>query len=250
VNGLKDKVVIVTGGSSGIGRATARGMAQHGAKVVITGRRTGPLTEARHDHPNIAAVVADVSSPPDAARTVAETLNVWGRLDILVNNAGAGAILPLAEASAERISDIFSVNVIGPSLLAAAALPYLKAAKGAIINVSSTYGHKAAAGLSHYAASKAALEHLTRCWALELAADGVRVNAIAAGPTESGALTGMMRLSPAQAEQIKTQEREQIPLKRRGDPDDIARWIVSLADPASNWVTGQVIAVDGGLSVA
>lgn len=249
MSGLKDKVVIVTGGSSGIGRATALGMAKQGAKVVITGRRTGPLTEARRDHPNIAAVVADVSSPPDAARTVAETLNVWGRLDILVNNAGAGTILPLAETTAERIAAIFSVNVIGPSLLAAAALPYLKAAKGAIINISSTYGHKAAAGLSHYAASKAALEHLTRCWALELASDGIRVNAIAAGPTESGALTGMMGLSPAQAEQIKTQECEQIPLKRRGDPDDIARWIVSLADPASNWVTGQVIAVDGGLSV-
>jgi NAD(P)-dependent dehydrogenase (short-subunit alcohol dehydrogenase family) len=246
---LKDKVVVVTGGSSGIGRATALGMAKQGAKVVITGRRTGPLNDARREHPNIAAVVADVSSPPDAARTVEETLNVWGRLDILVNNAGAGAILPLAEATAERISGIFSVNVIGPSLLAAAALPYLKAAKGAIINVSSTYGHKAAAGLSHYAASKAALEHLTRCWALELAPDGVRVNAIAAGPTESGALTGMMGLSPAQAAQIKAQECEQIPLKRRGDPDDIARWIVSLADPASSWVTGQVIAVDGGLSV-
>jgi NAD(P)-dependent dehydrogenase (short-subunit alcohol dehydrogenase family) len=106
------------------------------------------------------------------------------------------------------------------------------------------------AGLSHYAASKAALEHLTRCWALELAPLGVRVNAIAAGPTESGALTGMMGLSPEQAEAVKERERERIPLKRRGHPNDVARWIVSLADPASEWVTGQVIAVDGGLGLA
>jgi len=107
-------------------------------------------------------------------------------------------------------------------LLAAAARPYLAVAKGTIINVSSTFGHKAVAGLSHYGSSKAALEHLTRCWALELAPLGVRVNAIAAGTTESGALTGMMGLSPEQAADIKGQEREQIPLKRRGNPNDVA----------------------------
>ncbi|HWA50750.1 MAG TPA: SDR family oxidoreductase, partial [Dongiaceae bacterium] len=138
----------------------------------------------------------------------------------------------------------------GPSLLSAAALPYLAASKGAIVNVSSTFGHKAAAGLSHYAASKAALDHLTRCWALELAPQGIRVNAVAAGPTESGALTGMMGLSPEQAEAVKEREREQIPLQRRGNPEEVARWIVALADPASEWVTGQVIAVDGGLALA
>jgi NAD(P)-dependent dehydrogenase (short-subunit alcohol dehydrogenase family) len=115
--------------------------------------------------------------------------------------------------------------------------------------VSSTFGHKPAADLSHYAASKAALEHLTRCWALELAPHGIRVNAVAAGPTESGALTGMMGLSPEQAAAVKAQEREQIPLKRRGDPEDVARWIVQLAGPASAWVTGQVLAVDGGLGL-
>jgi NAD(P)-dependent dehydrogenase (short-subunit alcohol dehydrogenase family) len=104
--------------------------------------------------------------------------------------------------------------------------------------------------LSHYAASKAALEHLTRCWALELASLGVRVNAVAAGPTESGALTGMMGLSPEQAAAIEHQEAERIPLGRRGVPADVARWIVQLAQPASAWVTGQVITVDGGLELA
>ena len=250
MTGLKDKVVIVTGGSSGIGRAAARSFAEHGAKVIITGRRAGPLREAMGDHPNIAGFTADASVPADATRTINETLNTWGRVDILVNNAGAGAILPMADATAEKIASIFAVNVLGPSLLSAAALPYLAATKGAIVNVSSTLGQKPAAGLSHYAASKAALDHLTRCWALELAPQGVRVNAVAAGPTETGALTGSMGLSPEHAEAVKEREREQIPLKRRGNPAEVARWIVLLADPASEWVTGQVIAVDGGLAIS
>ena len=250
MSALNDMVVIVTGGSSGIGRAAALSFVEHGAKVLITGRRAASLEETAADHPNIVGLVADAAAPDDAVRTIAKAVDTWGRLDVLVHNAGAGAILPLADATADRIMEIFAVNVVGPSLLSAAALPYLASAKGTIINVSSTFGHKPVAGLSHYAASKAALEHLTRCWALELAPQGVRVNAIAAGPTESGALTGMMGLSPQQAEAIKEQERERIPLKQRGNPEDVARWIVQLADPASGWVTGQVIAVDGGLGLA
>jgi NAD(P)-dependent dehydrogenase (short-subunit alcohol dehydrogenase family) len=246
---LAGKVVIITGGSAGIGRAAALSFAEQGAKVLITGRRAPLLEETTSAHPGIAGLVADVALPDDAARTVAKAIELWGHLDVLVNNAGAGAILPLAEATGEKIASIFAVNVLGPSLLATAALPHLAQSKGSIVNISSTFGHKPAAGLSHYAASKAALEHLTRCWALELAPRGIRVNAIAAGPTESNALTGMMGLSPEAAAAIEARERDQIPLKRRGAPDDVARWIVSLASSDSEWVTGQVIAVDGGLSV-
>jgi len=249
MNTLQDNVVIVTGGSSGIGRAAALSFAERGAKVLITGRRAEPLDQVAAAHPNIAGLVADAASPDDAARTVKKAIDTWGRLDVLVNNAGAGAILPLSDTTASQIERIFAVNVLGPSLLAAAALPHLARSKGAIVNVSSTLGHKPVAGLSHYAASKAALEHLTRCWALELAPLGVRANAVAAGPTESGALTGMMGLSPEAAAAIESQEREQIPLKRRGNPNDVARWIVLLAEPGSEWVTGQVIAVDGGLGL-
>jgi len=246
---LDNKAVLITGGSSGIGRAAALRFAGLGAKVIVTGRRSAPLDELAASHPNITGLVADVAEPRDAARTIAKAVEAGGRLDVLVNNAGAGALLPLRDATAERMTSIFAVNVIGPSLLSAAALPHLAAAKGSILNISSTFGHKPAADLSHYAASKAALEHLTRCWALELAPGGVRVNAVAAGPTESGALTGMMGLSPEHALAIEEAERDQIPLKRRGTPDDVARWIVHLADPASEWVTGQVIAVDGGLGL-
>jgi NAD(P)-dependent dehydrogenase (short-subunit alcohol dehydrogenase family) len=244
------KVVVVTGGGSGIGRAAALRFAKQGYQVLITGRRAGPVEETVSQHTNIAGTIADAASTEDAKRTIVEALDKWGRLDALVNNAGAGAILSLTDATADRIADIFSVNVLAPSLLASAALPYLKATRGTIVNVSSTFAHKPAVGLSHYAASKAAVEHLTRCWALELAPLGIRVNAVAPGPTETGALTGMMGLSIEQAAAVEEQERASIPLGRRGVPDDVAEWIVQLAGPASAWMTGQVIAIDGGLGLA
>ena len=250
MSALTDKVVVITGGSSGIGHAAAFDFAREGAHGLVTGRRRARRDEAAVLHSNIEGLVADVAVPEDAARTIAAAIEKWGRLDVLVNNAGAGAILPLADATEAAIANIFAVNVVGPSLLTTAALPYLGAAKGAVINVSSTFGQKSGAGLSHYAASKAALEHLTRCWALELAPQGIRVNAVAAGPTKSGALTGMMGLSPEQAAAVEEQERRQIPLGRRGRPEDVARWIVRLADPASDWITGQVIGVDGGLALS
>lgn len=246
---LKDRVALITGASSGIGRAAALGFAARGGKVVITGRRLEPLERTAAGRKNIIAFAADVSKPDDAARSVAKAVDSWGRLDVLVNNAGAGALLPLADVTAKQIEAILAVNVVGPSLLAREAIVPLSRTNGSIINISSTFGHKPGAGLSHYAASKAALEHLTRCWALELAPQGIRVNAIAAGPTQSGALTGMMGLSPERAARVEEAEREQIPLARRGVPDDVARWILHLADPASNWITGQVIAVDGGLGL-
>jgi NAD(P)-dependent dehydrogenase (short-subunit alcohol dehydrogenase family) len=244
------RIALITGGGAGIGLAAARAFAAAGTRAVITGRNEARLAAAARQAPGIDYIVADAASEADAERTVATTIQRWGRLDVLVNNAGAGAILPLAQAGADRIAAIFATNVIGPSLLARAALPHLKAAAGAIVNVSSTFGHKAAAGLSHYAASKAALEHMTRCWALEFAADGIRVNAVAAGPTETRFLEDRMRLTPEQIEAVKADERARIPLGRRGEPEDVAPWIVSLAMPGSAWITGQVLRVDGGLVIA
>lgn len=242
-----NKVVLITGGGAGIGRAAALQFAAQGAQVIVTGRRAAPLVALTEEYGNIGFIVADAASADAASNTIATVIDRYGQLDVLVNNAGAGAILPLAQAGPEQIAHIFAVNVVGPSLLATAALPYLKAAGGNIVNISSTFGHKAAAALSHYAASKAALEHMTRCWALELAADGVRVNAVAAGPTETDFLIERMGLSSEQAETVKADERGRIPLGRRGTPAEVAQWIVSLASPAGSWVTGQVITIDGGL---
>jgi NAD(P)-dependent dehydrogenase (short-subunit alcohol dehydrogenase family) len=244
-----NKVVLITGGAAGIGKAAACRFAEAGALVVVTGRREAPLQALARQQPGIGYVVADAGNADDAVRTVATVIERHGRLDVLVNNAGAGAILPLADAGAQQIRDILEVNLVGPSLLARAALPYLRTSRGMVINISSTFGQKAGAMLSHYGASKAAVEHLTRCWALELAPAGIRVNAVAAGPTETAFLTERMGLSAQQAEAVKAEEAARILLRRRGEPDDVARAIVALAGSMGDWVTGQILTVDGGLNI-
>lgn len=243
------RVVLVTGGGSGIGRASALAFAGEGARVVVVGRRPEALAETADRHEHITALAADIADPEQAPAVVAETVARFGALDCLVNNAAvlrpAGSLRTL---DLEGIRLQLSTNVIGPTLLASAALPHLEARQGTIVNVSSTYGHRPApGGPSFYAASKAALESLTRSWALELA-PGVRVNAVAPGPTETEALT-RSGLDPAQVEAITEHERTILPTGRRGAPDEVARWILHVADPAASWMTGQVVAIDGGLSL-
>lgn len=247
MSSFEDKVVIITGGSAGIGLAAAKLFASKGARVLITGRRANVLQEITSTDPNISGFVADASDPEAASKTVAAAIGRWGRLDALINNAGSGAIQPIGGGDAKTISEIYSVNVVGPVLLTAAAVPHLVTTKGVVVNMSSTFGSKVASGLSLYGSSKAAIEYLTRAWAIELAPFGVRVNAIAPGPVETNFLRERMRLSVEEIEAVKDQEIRKIPLGRRGNPNDVAPWILALADPAATWVTGQVIAVDGGL---
>ncbi|OEU89282.1 ketoreductase [Streptomyces abyssalis] len=246
---LAGRVVIVTGAGSGIGRAAARAFAHAGARVLGVGRRMDALEETAADSAAIASHSADLSDPAAPGEAVGAALDRWGQLDVLVNNAGATKLMLLADTTAEGVTSLFGLNVVAPSLLAHAALPHLRQSRGSIVNVSSTYGHRPLPGAAHYAASKAALEQLTRSWAVELAADGIRVNALAPGPTESQALAAS-GLSGTTIEQIKQEEAARIPLGRRGDPDEVADWILRLADPAATtWLTGQILTVDGGLEL-
>ena len=232
---MRNRVVIVTGGGTGIGRAAAIQFAQSDAWVAVVGRRAAPLEETAKVSDRIVPIQADLTQDVDLKRVIQSINKRWSRIDVLVNNAGSFVQRSLEEIDQQLMASLFATNVLAPSLLSRAALSYLKSSQGSIVNISSTFGHKAAPRISHYAASKAAVEHLTRCWALELAPHRVRVNAVAPGPTETDILSSS-GLSSTTIEQIKKDEVKQVPLGRRGTADEVAAWIVNLANPEASWI--------------
>jgi NAD(P)-dependent dehydrogenase (short-subunit alcohol dehydrogenase family) len=243
-----NQVVLVTGGSTGIGAATAAYFARAGAKVVITGRREATLAVAAAQHTDISYVVADAGRAADNARVLAAVTSRHGRLDVLVNNAGVIEIVPLAHTDAAHVSRIFDTNVLGLIELTRLALPLLTASKGTIVNISSTQSDQPIANTSIYAASKAAVLALTRAWAKELGPLGIRVNAVSPGPIDTPINSpDNLGLTPQQFDGMKSAVISLVPLGRFGQPGEAAAVIGFVASSAASFVTGAQYHVGGGL---
>jgi NAD(P)-dependent dehydrogenase (short-subunit alcohol dehydrogenase family) len=242
------KVVLVTGANSGIGETAAVAFAAAGATVFGVARKKETLEAARTRHPEIHWLLADVVDAAQVKAAVESAVREAGRLDVVVNNAAVFYLTPLEGTSQEQVRRQFETNVYGPTYVVQAALPALKASRGTILNISSAAGHKPAPGAAHYAATKAAIESLTRSWALELAPTGVRVNAIAPGPVDTPGFD-KSGLPPEMIPAVKEAFVKQVPLGRMGSMEEVARWIVAIADPSVTWVTGQVLSIDGGMSL-
>ncbi|MFE7553520.1 SDR family NAD(P)-dependent oxidoreductase [Streptomyces gardneri] len=242
------RVVVVTGAGTGIGRATARAFARQGATVVAVGRREEPLREASEGHPGIRPFVADVTAEGAAEEIVEAALTAHGRLDVLVNNAGISSGGPLGTLDRSVITPLLETNLVAPVLLTQAAVPALKECRGVVVNVSTAIGQRGWPANSVYPATKSALETLTRCWALELAPDGVRVVAVAPGAIETP-IADHMGLSPERLAALRAWQLAHTPMGRLGRPEEVARVITALAAPDAGFLTGTVVPVDGGALV-
>ena len=244
---MSNPVVLITGALTGIGRATAAAFAKDGASIVVSGRREaeGKALEAelRSLGAEAAFIRADVRHEDDVRSLIDQTVARFGRIDAAVNAAGTeGRPGRVTEQTAESYAATFDTNVLGTLLSMKHELRVMQAqGSGSIINISSTYGHEGGAGASVYVGSKHAVEGMTKSAALEAASSGVRINAVAPGPIETGMLNRFTGTAERKAALLKT-----VPLGRVGDPADIARAAVFLASEKASFITGQILTVDGG----
>ena len=244
------QVVLITGGSSGIGYATARAFLEEGAKVAITGRNGVRLERAERELARFGTVLAirgDVSRTTDAKRMVSETSKKLGPLDVLVNNAGIYVSKPVESVSEREYDAVMDVNMKGTFLCTKFAIPgMVRRKRGAIVNVSSDSGLVGAAGSSVYCASKGAMVLFTKAVALDHAKDGIRVNVVCPGEVR----TPMMERDAAESgrgfEEYYRRLVDPIPMKRAATAEEIARSILFLASESASFMTGTVLSVDGG----
>jgi NAD(P)-dependent dehydrogenase (short-subunit alcohol dehydrogenase family) len=245
---MNTPVVLITGALTGIGRATAIAFAHEGARVAISGRRDDIgqklLAELRAIGGEAEYWRADVRREDDVRSLIDKTIAHFGRLDIAVNNAateGSGGLV--TEQTAESYASTFDTNVLGVLLSMKHELRVMLAqGSGSIVNVSSAYGSVGAAGASVYAASKHAVEGMTKSAALEVAGTGVRVNVVAPGTTDTGMLTRFTNTDENKAALVST-----VPFKRLAKPEEIAHVIVFVASANASYMSGASVAVDGGM---
>lgn len=243
------KVAIVTGASSGIGRATTLGLAAAGATVVAVGRDEAALeavcAEVRAAGQRAEVLAMDVTGAGAPAAIVKETIARCGRIDVLVNAAGIIASAGVRETTDEGFDAMMDINVRATFRLLREAAPALVETKGAVVNLSSVAGTRAFPGLFAYCVSKAAVDQVTRCAALDLAASGVRVNAVNPGVV----VTNLHRrggMDESRYAAFLEHSKATHPLGRPGTPQEVADLIVFLASPSAGWITGETISIDGG----
>lgn len=243
---LKDKVAIVTGGTRGIGRAIALKLADHGANIVINYRNSDKEAEElkailEEKGVKVLAVKCDISNFEDSKNLMDKCKEVFGKIDILVNNAGITKDTLIMRMKEEDFDNVIDVNLKGTFNCAKhASAIMLKQRFGKIINMTSVVGIAGNAGQVNYAASKSGVIGLTKSLAKELGSRGITVNAVAPGFINTD-------MTASLSEKVKEEASKNIPLKRLGDPEDVANLVRFLASDAANYITGQVINVDGGM---
>jgi 3-oxoacyl-[acyl-carrier protein] reductase len=241
--GLSGRNCLVTGSTAGIGLETARLLIAENARVVTCGRRDAPgLGEVAH-------VVADLERPGEPERVVREAADALGGLDVLVNNAGLARQARFEDVSDAEWTSYWELNVMSYVRAIRMALPLLREARGAIVNVSSTAGKRPSTGMPHYSVTKAAVLSLSRLVADLYAADGIRCNAVTPGPTATDAWLGEGGLADQQGgdrEEALARVAAGRPLGRLAEPDEIAAVVVFLASPRASYVTGAAWSADGG----
>ncbi|OPC81038.1 ketoreductase [Embleya scabrispora] len=242
--------VIVTGGGTGIGRATARAFAEHHDRVLVVGRSEDTLAETARGYPNIHTLSVDITDPDAAESIVSTALNTCERIDVLVNNASIAVPAPLEKIDAATAREQFEVNLCAPILLTRRALDALAETRGTVVNLSSagSLGRRAWPYFSLYGAGKVAIDFLTRTWAVELAPRGIRVVAVAPGVIDTG-MGLRMGSTPAEYAEFLEGMKPRTPLGRVGRPEEIAWWVRQLAEPEAGFATGTIFAVDGGASI-
>jgi NAD(P)-dependent dehydrogenase (short-subunit alcohol dehydrogenase family) len=246
---MSTQVVLITGGLTGIGRAAAVAFAKSGAKVVVAGRRDEAGEALAEELRSLGAeaefIKADVRKEDEVRSMVDQTIARFGRLDVAVNNAATeGQVGPITDQTAESFAATFDTNVLGVVLSMKHEVRAMQAqGSGSIINISSTYGHRGAAYASIYVGAKHAVEGITKSVALELAKSGIRVNAVAPGPTDTGMLTRFTGSAENKAALVK-----KVPLDRLGLSEEVADGIVFIASDGAKWITGAVLNVDGGMT--